>query len=123
MEERQQKLESYVARGGACDSEAPGRASITRPSFVQDFPGSEHGVATKVGGWFPEGRINPGDPHVVERFRAGGMWGGLSKMTPTCKSPSTTVLELSVPVAVRSLAVHVDAEVWVISFVGNAVPA
>jgi len=46
-----------------------------------------------VGGWFPEGRLNPGDVSVVGQFRAGGF----------------------------ILPVHVDVEVWCAAFVGNSV--
>mmetsp|Transcript_7858 Transcript_7858/g.17268 ORF Transcript_7858/g.17268 Transcript_7858/m.17268 type:complete len:396 (+) Transcript_7858:76-1263(+) len=45
------------------------------------------------GGWFPEGRVNPGDPMEIQTFRAGGF----------------------------TVAVKNDVEVWCLAQLGNAV--
>jgi len=45
-----------------------------------------------IAGWFPEGKMNPGDTHKVQTFRADGM----------------------------AMAVRVDVEVWCVAFVGNS---
>jgi len=45
------------------------------------------------GGWFPEGRLNPGDTHKVGLFRAGGM----------------------------AMAARLDLEIWGLAFCGNTV--
>jgi len=44
-------------------------------------------------GWYPEGRINPGDSLELQQFRAGGF----------------------------SVAVNIDVEVWTVAFLGNGV--
>jgi len=51
----------------------------------------EHVRSGGYAGWFPEGRMNPGDSTEVGLFRAGGF----------------------------ALACHVDVEVWTIAFFGN----
>jgi len=51
-----------------------------------------HIKAGGYGGWFPEGRVNPGDPHEVQTFRAGGF----------------------------KVAVANDVEVWCLAQVGNS---
>lgn len=45
------------------------------------------------GGWFPEGTVNPGDPHKVRQFRAGGL----------------------------KIAVNHDVEIWCLANVGNSI--
>lgn len=53
----------------------------------------EHVRGGGVAGWFPEGRLNPGDTTVVGLFRAGGF----------------------------ALATHQDVEVWCVACLGNGV--
>jgi len=51
----------------------------------------EHVRAGGIAAWFPEGRLNAGDPFQLERFRHGGF----------------------------ALPARVDVEIWCIAFVGN----
>jgi len=52
----------------------------------------DHVRAGNIAGWFPEGRMNPGDEAEVGMFRAGGF----------------------------AMAARVDVEIWCVAFRGNA---